>query len=137
VIYDDASSTIYLNDEPIGMINNEKISHNYSKNQLAQSINSDSWVYFGSGSNRISWAKGTTTAVAAAVIAVPLAGLGAAGVIAAMGLGALGVLAASSVGGTVSTTIYKFNSPFINQFRYDWSFTASTGDYYEVYTYLR
>ena len=52
----------------------------------------------------------------------------------AMGYNTLAAVAASSIGGVVNTTVYKFNSSAVTQWRYDWSFTASSGDFYGVYT---
>ena len=68
------------------------------------------------------------------MIAVYLGTLKAAGVIAAMGTTALGVLAASSGGGTVNVELQWFYAPFVTpQYRYIWSFKASTGDKYGPY----
>lgn len=94
------------------------------------------WKYLGSGSQYVSWAMGVGTAVVAGVIAVPIGNLGVAGVIAAMGLTTLSILSASAVGGTVYVKTYKFNTNAITQFRYDWSFKASTGDKYGPYMSL-
>ncbi len=97
---------------------------------------SDAWIFFSQGSQKITFAQGVSVAVLAVIIATAIGNLGGAAVIAAMGYNALAVVAASSIGGTVSTTVYKFNSNLITQWRYDWSFRASNGDYYGVYTSL-
>jgi hypothetical protein len=131
VSFDKSSSIIYLNEEKLATV---ETVYSYTKSIQAAS---DSWVPMGSSSNRITWAMGTTTAAVAAAIAIPLATYcGVAGVLSAMGLSALGVLAASAIGGTVKQSLYKFNSNLITQFRDDWSFTASTGDFYGTYTSL-
>ena len=72
----------------------------------------------------------------AATIAAAVGSIGGVAVIAAMGLSALSVIAASSSGGVVTATVYKLNSNITHQYRYVWSFTASTGDYYGLYTTL-
>lgn len=60
----------------------------------------------------ISWAKGIGVAALAAVIAIPLSGLGAAGVIASMDTGALGVIAAGAIGGTVDYSLQRLEIPY-------------------------
>lgn len=93
-----------------------------------------SWQTLSKESNYVSWAKGTTVAVVAGAIAVALSGLGAAGVIAAMGTTALGVLAAAAIGGTVNLELqWYYAPPAATQYRYLWSFKASTGDRYGTY----
>lgn len=99
-------------------------------------VSSENWIYWGSSSHRITFAEGTAVAVIAGMIAAAVGQIGGAAVIAAMGLSALSVISANSIGGTVSTKVYKFNSSLITQFRYDWSFRASSGDKYGPYTTL-
>lgn len=130
ITYLKETGEIYLNNEILGKVktltsDSEKIDNYTSR---------DAFVYFGPLNEYISWAKGTTAAAVAAVIAVALPSLGAAGVIAAMGTAALGVLAASSIGGTVKGSIYRLNSTYHIQYKYVWSFTASNGDRYGTYT---
>lgn len=120
---------IYLNNELIGSIDISLTSNSF--------IPQDStWLYVGSSTDRVSWATGTAVATVAAIIAIPLASMGGAGVLAAMGTAAIGTLAASAIGGTIKVTTYRYNSIFMHQLRHDWSFTASTGDYYGVYSYI-
>ncbi len=91
------------------------------------------WEVKTSGSHYISWAKGTTVAVVAAAISVYLGSLGPAGVIAAMGTAVLGTLAASCTGGTLYFEYQTLIMVGVNQQRWMWTFTASTGDYYGPY----
>ena len=94
----------------------------------------DGWEILSKDSHRLTWAQETTVAIVAGALAVYLATLGPAGVIAAMGTGALGVLAASSSGGTLYIELHMYTAPFVApQYRYVWSFTASTGDKYGPY----
>ena len=91
------------------------------------------WEVKTSGSHYISWAQGTTVAVVAAAISVYLGSLGPAGVIAAMGTAVLGTLAASCTGGTLYFEYQTLIMVGVNQQRWMWTFTASTGDYYGPY----
>lgn len=128
VTYDPATSNIYLN----GTIFAEKIDNNIVPYSLGTTA--DGWEILGKDSYRITWAQGTTVAVVAGAIAVYLATLGPAGVIAAMGTGALGALAACCSGGTLYMELHMFTAPFVApQYRYVWTFTASTGDKYGPY----
>lgn len=130
VSYNENTSTIYYNDEVIGTF--EK-GNNINFDNLEYSPNS-TWQNIGSDSKYISWARGITAAAVAAVIAIPLALLKAAGVIAAMGTAALGVIAAGAIGGTVKYTLQMYTIPnSAPLYRYVWSFRASTGDNYGSY----
>lgn len=133
VIYDEATSMIFLNDEIVGMVSQDE-SLNSNMFQLDAG-----WEYIGSESHYVSWAKGIGAAAVAGVIAAGLStlSLGAAGVIAIMGLTALGILSAGAVGGTVNMDFYRYMVLFgPTQHQCSWSFTASTGDYYGNYLYL-
>lgn len=120
IVYDEVSSTIYLN---TGF-------HALVKSQPSMlSTVSIGWETLSKSSDYISWAKGTSVAIIAGMIAIYVGTLGPAVVIAAMGTGALSVLAASSVGGTVYVEAQMFSVPLVApQYRYIWSFKASTGD---------
>lgn len=87
-------------------------------------------------SYKISWKLGTTVSVVAGALAVYLPSLGAAGVIAAMGSGSLSILASAATGGTLNVK-YEWYQVGITtpQYRYYWSFKASTGDTYGPYLY--
>lgn len=131
IVYDASSSNIYLNDEICGSIAN-------NDEQLEEDTPSArafyEWETCSSSTEKISWAKGTTTAIVAGCIAIYLGTLGTAGVIAAMGPSALSILAASSVGGTLYVKLQSFIAPAAGtQYRYLWSFKASTGDLYGTY----
>lgn len=117
LVFDQSASTIYLNNKNI---------ETYS----------DNWINYGSSSNYVSWAQGVAAAVAAGAIAIVLGFLGASAVLGAIGAGSLAIVAASCAGGTTYSTTYKFNSSLVTQWKYVWSFTASTGDYYGPYTFL-
>lgn len=125
LVYDKASEIILLNNSQVS----------FSTNAVSTPTTAASgWESLGSSSHYISWAKATTVAAIAGMIAVYLGTLKAAGVIAAMGTTALGVLAASSGGGTVNVELQWFYAPFVTpQYRYIWSFKASTGDKYGPY----
>lgn len=127
IVYDEVSSTIYLN---TGF-------HALVKSQPSMlSTVSIGWETLSKSSDYISWEKGTSVAIIAGMIAIYVGTLGPAGVIAAMGTGALSVLAASSVGGTVYVEAQMFSVPLVApQYRYIWSFKASTGDKYGPYIY--
>lgn len=52
----------------------------------------------------------------------------------AIGSGSIGIIAASSIGGTVRVRVQEYVPWFgAPQYRYLWSFTASTGDFYGTY----
>lgn len=133
VKYDESSSKIYLNDTVIGSVT----SVNDSGDNATIMATNDDWILItGPDSTRISWAAGIGTAAIAGAIAVAVGSIGGAAVIAAMGAGALSVIASGTPGGTVTTTVYKLNSNLIIQYKYVWSFRASTGDFYGPFTTL-
>lgn len=130
--YDNIMSNIYLDGEKIG-------SSNLAEDDwetVSPSAVDTSWKLIGSPVHeRVSWAKGTTTAIVAGSIAIFL-GISGTHVISAMGMGALSVLAAQAVGGTVHfSRYYRFLAFGEVQYRTDWSFAASTGDRYGTYYY--
>lgn len=127
--YDTLTNKMTLNGKTI------RTSHTSLKN-LVSTDRTSFWEDLGSDSHYISWAEGTTVAVVAAVIAVPLSTLGAKGVIAAMGVGALGVIAANSSGGTIYIHLYTHRTLTNTLNRTVWSFTAGTGDSYGPYEYI-
>lgn len=129
VKYDNQLKCLLLNEE----ICSQEMTLNDSI-QMNPLVKNSDWIYFSSGSNRITFAQGVSVAVLAALIATAVGNIGGTAVILAMGYNTLAVVAASSIGGVVNTTVYKFNSSAVTQWRYDWSFTASSGDYYGVYT---
>ena len=101
-------------------------------------MTADGWEILSTSSHYISWTQGTTVAVAvvAGAIAVYLGSLGTAGVIAAMETAALSAIASSSVGGTLYVELHMYSVPFVTpQYRFVWTFTASTGDPYGPYYY--
>ena len=93
-------------------------------------------MWYPTDSEYITWGKGISTAALAASISVVLGFLGPAGVIAAMGTSAVGVIAAGAIGGTVNVELQMYQLPLVApQYRYIWSFKASTGDFYGPYLY--
>ncbi|MBE5897340.1 MAG: hypothetical protein E7281_06210 [Lachnospiraceae bacterium] len=117
---------IILNGDSFGRI----ISKRYNVDDAKMIMKDSAWKYWGADQQYISWAKGTTVAVVAGAIAIGLGFMGPVGVISAMGIGSLSVLASNAVGGTIYTTVYKLNVNYPQQFKYQWSFKASTGDKY-------
>lgn len=129
VAYNPSESTIYLNDSVLAKITDDS-SISYTSEARA------GWTDISSSSHYISWKQGTSVAIVAAALATFLGSLGTAGVIAAMGTAALGTLAASASGGTLYLTLQEYYVPLATpQYRYEWSFRASTGDYYGPYYY--
>lgn len=125
IVYNQAENIIYLNEDQLAVIDN-----------TASTLDlgfTDGWESLQTSSHYISWGEATTKAVIAGMIAIYLGSLGTKGVIAAMGVGALGVIAANSSGGTVRTELQWYHSLFYTQYRYVWSFEASTGDVYGPY----
>lgn len=115
-------------------VNNQTYKVEKTKDNGLQPYATDGWETLSNETHYVSWAKGTTVAVVAGVIAIYLGSLGVAGVIAAMGTGALSILAASAIGGTVYLKLQWFQAAFVApQYRYLWSFKASTGDKYGTY----
>ncbi len=133
VKYDIKSQYIMLNGNVVG---NVTFSEEKTRVNFFEKSSDDAWLYFDSGSHKITFAQGVAVSVLSVMIATAIGNLGGAAVLAAMGYNALAAISAAAIGGTVSTTVYKFNSNLITQWRYDWSFTASTGDYYGEYTSL-
>jgi len=129
LVYNTHDSTIYLNGDKLGYVKTRISTDGKASNSRA------GYVYQYSFSNYVSWAAGTSVAVVAAAIAVPLAFMGPAGVIAAMGSAALSALSSSAIGGTVSGDLYQFlpaSSPLYYQ--NIWRFKASTGATYGSFT---
>lgn len=134
ILYDTSSGTLYLNDEVLGIVENESEQLEESEQYGVSAAAYYTWETLSSESHRISWLKGTTTGMVCGAIAAYLGTLGPAGVLAAMGTGAVGVLAASSSGGTLYLKLQSFQAPpAAVQYRYLWSFKASTGDVYGTY----
>ncbi len=129
IIYNENEHSMYVNNKVYKM---GEISHN-----VLQPYATNGWETTSNETHYVSWAKGTTVAVVAGIIAICLSGLGAAGVIAAIGPGALSVLASSAVGGTVYLKLQWLYSAFtVPQYRYLWSFKASTGETYGTFVSL-
>lgn len=125
IVYDEVDGTILLNEDQFVVVDN-----------IASTLDlgfTDGWESLDTSSHYISWGEATTAAVIAGMIAIYLGSLGTAGVIAAMGVGALGVIAANSSGGTLTVELQWYHSLFYTQYRYIWSFKASTGDTYGPY----
>lgn len=129
IVYDETESKIYLNGNQFAVIN-----YTVCTPALAYT---DGWESLGACSYYISWGTATTAAVVAGMIAIYLGSLGPRGVIAAMGIGALGIIAANSSGGTLSADLQWYHVPLMTpQYRYIWTFEASTGDTYGPYISL-
>lgn len=129
ITYNQNDSTIYLNDIEIG-----SIEPNSSEEQWVHPMNI--WTTISNKSYYVSWGKGVSTAVVAGAISLYLGRLGPTGVLLAMGSGTVGIIAAASIGGTVKVEIQEYFSGFgAPQYRYIWSFIASTGDKYGEYIY--
>lgn len=125
IVYDAAAAMLHLNGKSIPVLDSAVTIQGYA---------SGDWESLSSDSHYISWAEAVTVAVLAGMIAAFLGSIGGAAVIAAMGTTALGVLAGSAGGGTVYVDLQWFQIPFVApQYRYVWSFTASTGDSYGPY----
>ena len=134
LVYDTTTSIMYLNGEIFWMPDDDMI-------QLQSGgMTADGWEILSTSSHYISWLQGTSVAVVAGAIAAFLGTLGTAGVIAAMGTAALSALAASTSGGTLYVELHMHSVPLVTpQYRFVWTFTASTGDSYGpfYYHYLR
>lgn len=129
ILFDISASILYLNGEVVSIIDNPIQSQSIG-------TTADGWEILSKNSHYISWKEGTTAAAIAAMISVALGFLGKAGVIAAMGSAALGAIAGCSIGGTVYVETHMrsvFLSP--TQYRYEWTFTDSTGTLYGPYYY--
>lgn len=126
IVYNPSTYTMYLNGS-IFSTKTEPLITPYSLRTTA-----DGWEIVSTDSHYISWAEGTSVAVIAGMIAAALGfGVGGAAIIGAIGFEALSVLAAASTGGTVYVELHMFTAPFAQpQYRYMWTFTASTGDKY-------
>ena len=143
-LYDNSTnktSTI-VNDENRGIITENGVTIatiddiQQTKQSSKKLAASSSWKKESSGTKKISWAKGTSTAAVAAALA---AGLGVSGgsLIAIMGLTALGVLAGNASGGTITWTKYvRTRTARKPERKLVWTFKASTGDKYGPYTIM-
>ncbi len=130
-VVQDKTGDIYLNDE-IVISEKENIKEQSPINSRAYY----EWETKSYSNYYISWAKATSAATLAAIIATKVGTLGPYGVIAAMGIGALGVIASQCAGGRVYVKIQMYRAPFTNpQYRTIWGFKAGTGDYYGNYIY--
>lgn len=133
IIVDKKSGIIQSNEKTIGTI--EESSSNTSSVRKA-AASSSSWKKESSGTKRISWAKGTTTAAVVAAIAAGL-GVTSGSVLLVMGATALGVLAGSTSGGTITWTKYaRTRTARKPERKLVWSFKASSGDKYGPYTIM-
>ncbi len=130
LVYDTTTSIMYLNGEIFWMPDDDMI-------QLQSGgMTADGWEILSTSSHYISWLQGTSVAVVAGAIAAFLGTLGTAGVIAAMGTAALSALAASTSGGTLYVELHMHSVPLVTpQYRFVWTFTASTGDSYGPFYY--
>lgn len=132
VFYDVEGSLLYLNEEIIGraIVSDEAHLTGYSV------YADDGWKLLAADTYIISWAAGATAAAVAAAIAAYLGTLGAAGVVAAMGTTALGAIAAAAIGGELYVEVSMFHVPPITPtYRYEWTFTPTTGETYGPYSY--
>ena len=137
VKYDEATSQVYADGnviatvEPVHLIKVEEAS-------MLSAQSDDSWVHLaGPDSYRITWAKGTAGGMVAAAIAAGVGSvLTSSYIVGIMGAAALAYLGQSCTGGTITMTVYKWNSNIIHQYKYVWSFLASTGDNYGPFEYI-
>lgn len=126
IIFDETALEMYLNGRRVSMADGTA--------PTVAPAYTDGWESLGTDSYYISWGEATTAAVVAGMIAAYLGSLGTSGVVAAMGLTALSIIAANSSGGTLTVEWQWYNIPLVApQYRYIWSFTASTGDKYGPY----
>lgn len=101
---------------------------------MIAAVSTNGWESMSTWSHRISWAEGTTASIVASLIAAYLPNLGVSKAVAAIGGHALSNLASSSVGGVIYVDSQWYSvPPAMPQYRYVWSFTASSGDYYGLY----
>lgn len=128
ISYDNDLGEIILNGEKIS----EMILEENGEAEIA--TREANYSYLGSRSKRISWGKAAVAATVAGAIAVAVGNIGGAAVIAAMGIAALGALASTAGGGVVKTKVYSLKAGSFTNYKYVWSFTASTGDKYGNYT---
>lgn len=126
IIYDEVQSKMYVNGQEIVFVD--------CTAQTPALMYTDDWETIGTGSHYISWAQGTTVSVVAACFAAYLGSLGAKAVILAMGASTLSILASNCIGGTLYVESQWCHIMFTEpQYRYVWSFTASSGDSYGPY----
>lgn len=126
ISYNQIDGTITLNGEQFGYINNMQTS-----NPVTPLKSDNGWRFHDRSKIHISWAKGASVAVVAGAIASVIPGAGAGSIILKIGFNALSTIASMSVGGDIIVDTYTqvLMSGKI-QFRYDWTFVASTGDKY-------
>lgn len=137
VYYDEATGTVYWNGTPIAYV--EKVSTDEVTTSLSNAIplanNDDYWTYHDTSTHTISWpeikAFQIGVIVVGTAIAAALPGITAVQVISAVGIFALNEIADTCEGGTLTCVGYShvLNDGTI-QFRFDWSFTATTGKTY-------
>lgn len=138
VYYDEANGTIYWNGEPMAYI--EKVSTTLAEPETGISLlAADHWTYDRTETYHVSWAQGASVSAVASAIATAASRMGgklkALGVILEIGFSTLSSLADSSVGGTVQVAQYHhiYTDGRI-QYRWDWTFIASTGEHYGPFT---
>lgn len=127
-------NTVYLNGEAVGSI--EDVNENEALYNGATPFKAaGTWKYLGGKSKRVTWAKGTARAIVAAIIAGALSyAATASAVIAATGATVMGILASQTTGGTVTYKVYSRTAGKLTNYKWVWSFKASTGDKYGPYT---
>ena len=94
------------------------------------------WILLKSETSQVTWEESISLAAAAVILGGAIGQLGGAAVIAAMGIEVLGVIVSSCNKAIVTTSVYKFNSSTITQFKYIWTIKPDGGNTYGPFYYV-
>lgn len=131
ITYNTQNDSLYLNNEKISSNDNE-----LSERDFIMPYD-DNWIYFGSSSRTITDLETMTAMVFVAGVAAYVGSYcTAAAVLSAMGSTSVNYIISTFNEANVSTTVYKFNSNLVTQWRYNWSVTPKGGSTYGPYTTL-
>lgn len=132
VYYKKDNGTIYFNGSPMAYVETISVvkTENVSENSITP-FASTGWRYHDTSTHRITWLAGTSASAVAAAISAAIPGTTTFQVILKMGLSALSSIAKSCIGGTLKCVAYTQTlADGKIQCRYDWTFTADSGDSY-------
>jgi len=133
--FDSEKGIVFLNDKPIAYVEKTPIEVNDTLENRITPFAATGWRYHDTSNHKITWVKGVSAAVLAAIIAEVIPATSWITVLAKIGAAALGVVSAACIGGNVKCVAYT--QTLLDgkvQCRYDWTFTPSTGEHFGPYS---
>lgn len=134
VVYDEKLEQIFVDGELVASIS-DTLDNDSAVNENYGSRKAPAYKYLGSKTKRITWKKGVSVAVLAALVALAINGnVGAAAVIAKVGATALSVIAGSSINAVVTTKTYSRTAGKITNYKFVWTFKPNKHEKCGPYT---